>query len=355
MPELELLRSVAPDVTPATPAARAHARATLERRIEGARRRPALLAPRRLVPLAGLGAVTAVAVVVFLSVGSGGTSTASAAGALREAAATARAQEPPPVLRPGEFVYTKSTTAYLATAIDGQDGSDSYSVLLPSERETWLGPDGTGWLYERSGTPRFLGERDRAAWTAAGMPSLPGGTVTNVELANSDGSTPPMGSLDLPSDPDALWDHLEADARGKGSGLQAQMFELVASALRETFTTPQQRAALYEVAARIPGVELVGPVTDPAGRPGIAVARNDSVRRIRYELVFDPHTAALLAEVQVVLSGNDFGYPEGTQIGESAYLESAVVDTIRTRPDGSVVSAACSNGRLAEQGTGCPG
>ena len=54
---------------------------------------------------------------------------------------------------------------------------------------------------------------------------------------------------------------------------------------------PALRKALWEVAARIPGIELVGDVTDHAGRAGVAVERNGT----RYVLdpsdgdVVDPH------------------------------------------------------------------
>lgn len=348
MPELDILRAAAPKVAPPSPASRARALSALARRIERSERYPTL-APRHVAALA---ATVAATVVVFLSVGIGRPDGASAASVLRAAASTALAQQPL-VLSPSQFVYTRSTTAYLATAIDGSDGS--YSVLLPSERETWLARNRPGWLYEHSGRPSFLSEHDREAWVAAGKPRLPGGSVTNIELSNSDGSTPPMLSLDLPADPDALWERLEAEARGKGSGLYAEMFQLVGGALRETFTTPEQRAALYEVAAGIPGVELVGSVTDAAGRPGLAVARDDTVQRIRYELVFDAQTAVLLAEAQTVLPGNAFRYPDGTVIGEAVYLESTVVDTVRMRPDGSVVSGACSQGGVREGEPGCPG
>jgi len=86
------------------------------------------------------------------------------------------------------------------------------------------------------------------------------------------------------------------------------------------------------VAARIPGVELVGPVSDRAGRAGIAVAMRDEANRIRHMLIFDPETSALLGEEEIVLEGNVLDYPEGTVIGYATYLESAVVDEIKKRP-----------------------
>ena len=81
------------------------------------------------------------------------------------------------------------------------------------------------------------------------------------------------------------------------------MFVFVGDSLRETNASPEQRAALYAVAARIPGVDLVGPVTDSAGRRGIAVAKDDNVNHIRSTLVFDPRTSVLLAEEESTANG----------------------------------------------------
>jgi RNA polymerase sigma-70 factor (ECF subfamily) len=106
------------------------------------------------------------------------------------------------------------------------------------------------------------------------------------------------------------------------------MFTLVGDALRETNATPAQRAALYEVAARIPGVELIGHVRDPVGRPGIAVAHSGKTAGIRETLILDPETSVLLSEEQVTLDGNSFGYPAGTVIGHATYVTRGVVDSM---------------------------
>lgn len=332
MREAELLREIAADPGPPSPDAYARARAMLLDRISAAERPPR--ARRRwLLPAAGLAASGAAAAAVFLVIGPSA-QPASAASMLRDAAAVARAQEPPPVLAPGQYLYTRSENAYMTTVV-GQDG-DAASALVPNVRETWIERGGTGWLYQTSGPPTFLSERDRETWARLDEPDLADGTM-NVRLENDDGPEVPMVSLDLPDDPDALWDRLQADAGGKGNGLHEEMFVLVGDALRETFTTPAQRAALYEVAARIPGVELVGTITDHAGRPGVAVAMSDEKAGIRATLIFDPDTGALLGEKQVALAGYWAGYPEGTVVGWATYLETAVVDEIRTRPDGSVV------------------
>lgn len=97
----------------------------------------------------------------------------------------------------------------------------------------------------------------------------------------------------LPTDPDAL----EADLRGRTSAddgkardPDARLFVNVGDLLRESPASPALRKALWEVAARIPGVTLVGTVTDDAGRQGVAVEHAGQ----RY--VIDTDDGRLLAE-----------------------------------------------------------
>lgn len=333
MSELDLLRDIAATPAPASPRTRARARAALSTRIDAAER-----GPRRVWFLSLTGAVATVGVVAvaFFSLGSGGSHAASAAPALLHKAATAVLAQPGlGTLKPGQYIYTKSVNAYLTTDLTtdqlGRTTSE-FSVLIPRTRESWLGPDGTGWLHETSGKPAFLSERDRRRWVAAGRPDLGSGRVTDMALRNEDAPNLPMESLDLPTDPEVLFARLEKQARGHSSGTYVQMFDLVGSNLRETYTTPAQRAALYEVAARLPGVELIGNVKDAVGRTGVGVAMNDQSHRERNALIFDPVNYALVGEQAISLPGNWYGYPAGTVIGHGAYLEQAVVDALKKRP-----------------------
>jgi hypothetical protein len=332
MPELDLVRTIAPDTPGPSIDAYVRARAKMLERIDdelrGSRRR------RRSLVLLPVGAALVAASLAAVIVGLptlGKEDTASAAsGVLHKAAAVARHQPAPPPLRPGEFVYTRSVNAYLSTYALG-DGKPTFSALVPHVREAWLAPDGTGWLVQTGGKAEFLSPRDREDWIAAGRPVF-GNEDMDLALNNSDGPNVPMVTLSLPSDPDRLYARIKRDAGSGGSRLQEEMFTLVGDALRETHATPAQRAALYEVAARIPGVELVGETTDRAHRPGIAVAMRDEENRTRQMLIFDPETAELLGEEETAIDGNSWGFPDGTVIGYATYLESAVVDKIKERP-----------------------
>jgi hypothetical protein len=211
--------------------------------------------------------------------------------------------------------------AYITTT--GLSNGKWFNVLVPHVREVWLAPDRNGRLAETSGKPRFLTEQDRERWIAAGRP--PQGGRSSVTTLS------PERPLDLPTNPDALYAQLEHEAQGNSNGVYPEMFTLIGDSLRETATTPAQRAALYEVAARLPGVQLLGTVHDSTGRAGTAVAL-DGHDGIRVVLVLDPRTSSLLEEQQITLPGNSFGVPAGEQIGYATYLVQAVVDSDRATP-----------------------
>ena len=251
------MRSLPFDVAAPSEEARARARGRLlrhARRPRAARRRR-LLVPA--VALAGAGAAAA-----LIGVGTHGDGNAAAAVALRHAAAVARTRPAPPPLRAGEFWYTKSIQAFIDDAPE-----QGWSALVPRLREIWQGPSG-GLLRERSGKPQFLTERDRRNWIAAGRPQ--------VEPPTSSTPLSPSSTQALPSDPNTLYAAFHAQAEGNGNGTDAEIFTLVGDALREIDEPPAVRAALYEVAGRIPGVRLLGPVTDRSGRTGLAVAYDSS-------------------------------------------------------------------------------
>jgi hypothetical protein len=316
MGELELLRSLPFEIAAPDEEARARARGRLLRHIH---RVPTKRRPRLLVPALGLAA--AIAIAALLGVENHGGGSASAAPVLRRVATVARTQPAPIRATAGHFLYTKSVVAYTS-------GGKGWTALGPGVRETWFGPNG-GFVHEVWGKPVFLSVADRKNWIAAGRPQ--------VNPPEDSAKLPPERPLNLPRDPDALYAKLYSRALGHGNGTEAEMFTLVADALRDTDgaapdSSPALRAALYEVAARLPRVELVGPATDRVGRHGVAVAYVDSKIHERHELIFDTKTSALLGEEYVQLDGNPYGYPAGTVTGYATYVTSAVVNRLRARP-----------------------
>jgi len=101
--------------------------------------------------------------------------------------------------------------------------------------------------------------------------------------------------LDRSTDPRKLLVQMRlADGGPRSAG---EDFVHVGDFLRETDARPALRAALYRAAALIPGVRLLGTVRDHLGRSGLGVAYRN------HELIFNPQTAALMAEQTIGDSG----------------------------------------------------
>ena len=250
-------------------------------------------------------AAAAVAAVVLLG-GTSATVSASAARVLHQAARAARNDPAVGTLAPGQYLYTKSVDAYLSTTGGTRpDGTTwEYSVLVPNDARDLARPrTRPAGCTRREESRVWLSERDRQAWIADGRPDL-GSRHVGHAARRRGGSTGQMTSLDLPSDPDALYAHAQAEAEGNGNGTYPEMFTLVGDALRENYTTPAQRAALYEVAARLPGIELAGRTVDAAGRPAIAVGMENGHNQARCRRSSSiPTSYALLGEEQTTAVG----------------------------------------------------
>jgi hypothetical protein len=106
------------------------------------------------------------------------------------------------------------------------------------------------------------------------------------------------GLYALPTDPTELERVLRKGGEGKGPDPDSELWSVIGELQRETPASPALRSALWTVASRIPGVVLVGDVTDAAGRVGTAVERDmtaDNWFRERY--IIDRATGDLLEQV----------------------------------------------------------
>lgn len=348
MDEIELLRQMRAALPPARSEKRAVARAALMTRIDGSAQptRSRMTRPwrRPRLTLAAAGVALA-ALLVALPIGilgGGGKVEPAVARVLHQAAEVAAAQEPVAPGR-GQYLYTRSKDAYLrAFAHDPAcghscDASGTWSLLVPSERESWVSFHDSlrGRVRTVSGKPRFVSAGQRATWVAAGSPPIsPPGRVEDSAVS---GSGMPFDPAELPTDPAELREMLEArEIPGiDGPPGEAETFVLIGDMLRGTYLPSALRAAIYELTAELPGVELLGEVEDPVGRAGLGIAYTDERRGTTHELIFDPGTSALLGERDsIARSGGAHGFdaPLGTTIGYAAYLESKVVDSVGERP-----------------------
>jgi hypothetical protein len=300
--------------------------------------------PRRstAIAIAAAGLAVAIAVPIALPGGITGGADPAAAGVLHRVALRAAKQPPEPAPGPGQYLYTRSKSASTFLYVVG-DGRTLF-FKQPLIRASWVGPDGSGRILNTAGAVTFPTEKDRATWIAAGSPDL------CADVCEGETRDEPFGPgelairnvPDLPTDPERLLELIERRELIGGPNGDWETFDIIGALLRETTLQPQVRAALYQVAAELPGVELVGRVRDGAGRPGVAVAytRTDSDAPFRQELIFDPTTAELLGENEVLIAdstvdvesggpGAIYGGvgPAGTRSYSTTYLVSGVVDS----------------------------
>ncbi|MGH2392146.1 MAG: CU044_5270 family protein [Candidatus Limnocylindria bacterium] len=315
MDDLELIRAHAPQVAAPGAERKRQARQTLMAAAVAPTRRvvwPA--APGRRTAVTALVLATLAIVVVrgpfsFLA----GADPAAAA-ALRHAAAVAAEADP---LSLGDgYLHTRTEALWGFQAAE-------WMYLRPLVRDFWIAADGSGRIRETVGELIFLSEADREAWEA--------GEFTPFAL-NEDfgpgGLEPQVANASLPTDVDLLRAEVKQRAAATHPwATDSQMFVVIGDLLRDPLTPPDVRAALFHVAAGLPGIELLGEMTDRIGRPGLGVAMSayPMTPFHRQEvIIFDPATSVLLEERTVSLA------PYGDTLapflwGYATYLETEIV------------------------------
>lgn len=167
-----------------------------------------------------------------------------------------------------------------------------YPDAAPAQREVWHARTGVGVL--RDGTD-----------TAPGAPLRTDSLATpDVFVVGGHGLS--WADLDaLPTDPVELGRTLRALVAGHPSGEDNELWESVTGLLLESPASPELRRALWQVAATVPGVELLGATTDAAGRQGTGIERDelaDGWYRVVY--VLDPSDGTVLETRNVDADGD---------------------------------------------------
>ncbi|MFI5914617.1 CU044_5270 family protein [Dactylosporangium sp. NPDC051541] len=316
---MHLLHSLGAALDPPTPEPPARLR---HRALRAAAAGTAVAAParspwkRRFALAGGLAAaVTAgLLAVQVVDFGQRPAASASASEVLHGAAAEARSH-PDVTVREDQFVYVESLSSGVAIGPGG-------AKLETQHRSVWMSVDGT-----RDGLIR-----NGDAGTA--VPGCRDGQQTQSKGGKSETTAcrPLRAYLrDLPTATDAMRKYLYEHAAG-GNPEDQQAFTTAADLIREAYLSPAALAAVFDAVAKIPGVDVVGDVTDQAGRHGVAVAL-DEVQGMRTELIFDKESHAFLGVRSVMYrdSPGD-GLHKGDVFSSSAVLKVAIVDQVGQEP-----------------------
>jgi hypothetical protein len=247
-------------------------------------------------------------------------------------AADAQPVEPSP--GPGQFEYTDSSSLNWIDTYNTP--TTSYNVSYSELRQIWIGSDGSGRIVETYSHPQLGTAKDRAGWIAAGRPSLAVGPSDST-FGPGQLSDGPPNLNQLPDDPAKLAALLVARKIEGGPKGPAEDFVQIGDMLRETYVRPALRAAIFAVAKGIPGVRLLGTVTDQVGRSGIGLAyvraypaKGEIAKSV---LVFDPKTSKMIAEESVVTYTKT---GKTTLMAWTDYLKSGVVNSQTSTSPGSI-------------------
>jgi hypothetical protein len=226
--------------------------------------------------------------------------------------ADAAASQQTPAVKDSEFTYIRSEVAYTTYTMSPHHVTSTMATL--HERQVWLPVANlcvTGLLIENgdrtllSPFPVVHGKVDR---------NEPKGLVPNF-------TCPSEGNLgdstyrlleSLPTQPDALLAYLKAGQQSTNEDPPSEIGNLI----REAIVPPRLAAALYRLAATLPGATLVPHATNATGQPGIGIMwTGKSAQQIyKNEWIFDKNTLQFTGE-------RTYDPKTGQLTGESAILQ----------------------------------
>jgi hypothetical protein len=207
-------------------------------------------------------------------------------------------------LAPGQYFYLRQITI----AGPGGDGSRL-------EQETWWASDGSGQLkFETNRPDKYVPYPPEGEYAKGKFP-LPWLDQKKIDPSS------------LSTDPSVLEKQLRRRSSatdGTGPTRSGEILRAIRnlSALPEAL--PDLRAALFEVAARLPGVERHDAVQDPLGRDAVALELANDGAGGHWVLFFDPGHHQLMA-VSEARADLETVYP-------FMYFESAIVDARGQQP-----------------------
>ncbi|MDX3102731.1 CU044_5270 family protein [Nonomuraea angiospora] len=349
MDELKLIEAVFAEPDP-TPQAAAAGRDRFLRQAQQAqasqtgrpRRRWARALPARRVVLVGAMAVALTAGILVTEVGLGGSAPHTPANllaappadarALLTLAARAAADQSDTVPSRGQYVHTK-TLAQQSLYTKDKSGAMQYTKVLVNE-ERWEAADvDKPWLSRRQALSA-TGPAPRKFWDR--------GTEDILYESSGCPGRPAYARLGAwPTDPAQVRAKIVADT----GEAPLRVWTSLKSLIRESVVRPSLGAALYQVAAGLDGIVLIGDAVDVSGRPGLAVAMDEG-DGTRSELIFDRQTYQYLGERTVVTKAKTVKLPEGEYTEKKGAVNGVAVLAVDLVPGLPEVSPKASRMKI---------
>lgn len=261
-----------------------------------------------------------------------GRATAEAAQALHQAAEAAIRTSDPVVL-PGQYLKIETREQF-----DSSSVSDGVQVTWTetSSDQLYIPADITGeWIWNRD--PRVPADsapeavKEAARSMAVNDPKRYAAMVGVFRAPGGDFSSgytvlgaPLSDTSQLPRDPEKLLKLIYERTSGRKDD-DIKAFEAIMESLRTGAIPADLRAAFYQAAALIPGVDVDDELVTVDGRTGIAIGIPGPGGISRNDLVIDPDSGLVIGE-QIVLVEDYAGLPAGT-VESWRSVRTSVVDS----------------------------
>ena len=216
---------------------------------------------------------------------------------------------------PGQYRYARVTGTRTATIVFKSD--QSYTVILPTTYEFWIGADDSGRIRTNDGDPTFLSAENEQVFDDSGetMPTL------------AEHSDRPIGSGDmrsfnlstLPVERSALLDALVARTHTGPPDNAERLLEGLSDNLWKTYGPTRNSRALVAALSSTPGMDVTR-------RDGMTIVAADA-NGVRKEIWFDTDTGEIRRKRQVIVDAtipSELHAPNGTVL-EDAVLEVATL------------------------------
>jgi hypothetical protein len=210
-----------------------------------------------------------------------------------------------------QYIESRGTNAEF---MDGM-----FERMVQARREAWFGSDASGLIRSTGIGWSFYTDEQRARWKEAPARAAREDLSPAIELY-APGCLSVRAQLlkTLPAEVDKLAASLAASRR--------LSVHRIGELMGEALVPPALRRPLYEVAAGLPGAEVLASATDMLGRSGLGGARLEG--GLRKELIFDPDSLELLARRMIVVDPARGGIHPGATVGSTCYLARELVHAL---------------------------
>ena len=246
-----------------------------------------------------------------------------AAAAMEEVAALTETLDPVEATD-DTFVYTRSETSAI-TRIPREGlgdipyGKDQLLYYTNTIRETWFGNDNTVQIAITLLEPTFLNSEDEAVYYEAGLDEQDqiGETITTTV-------TDPTKQV-WPTDRDKLDAAIrEAMVTDRGLPETVEYLDVALDIVRESFSSPQLRAATLRLIGDLNGLQLVE--TSATGSVTFLIEYTDRNVDTRLTFIIDGNGYLRYEQLLNLTADQEFGIPANTSVFVAEYSEPLIVD-----------------------------